>query len=55
MVGSTFHCDLELGFPPNKPLPYPIFWDISTGLKVGRSSSEGGFRVSAASNGCGGR
>lgn len=41
MVGSTFHCDPELGFPPNKPLPHPIFWDISTGLKVERSSSAG--------------
>lgn len=47
--------NLELGFPPNKPLTYSIFWDISIRVKLDPSHLQGGFRVSAVSNGCGGQ
>lgn len=47
--------NLELVFPSNKPLTYSIFWDISIRVKLDPSHLQGGFRVSAVSNGCGGQ
>lgn len=34
ILGSMFHSELELGFPPDQLLLYPIFWNIDMGLRV---------------------